>query len=294
MPLLLLSGTIAMGNPLLLASRRSGRFHSFIHSLLFFLVIGNLNLAGAQRCVKIACWCCHSCGSANLTVLDSVMTDGNNKTVSLALSAYNEVSFQLFRLSASGALLFQQSITGVWQAGPETLASLTVAPKPNSPLAACSWSPSGADGDTQARLYYLDSSNKVIELVGVCKGTSCKWANNGLVGVSVSGSSGLAAVLSGDARGPNMGIKVFYVGTDSVLSEVTYNKGTRWQNSTVIGPKVAASSSLAASVDPTGANFQVYYHAADSKALSHISYDNSTQTWSQRGSYPPLLPSISN
>ncbi|KAK0644150.1 hypothetical protein B0T16DRAFT_392551 [Cercophora newfieldiana] len=98
-------------------------------------------------------------------------------------------------------------------AGPETI-TLTVAPKPKSPLAAIIWSPSSTDGDTTIRLYYLDRTNKINELVGVCKRTSCTWKNtNSNIGGPVSSSSSLAVALSGSPSGTALDgiIKVFYL-----------------------------------------------------------------------------------
>lgn len=71
----------------------------------------------------------------------------NNTSVSLAVSHFNEVNFQLFRLDASGTLFFSQAVNSTWQAVPDAIA-LTVKPKPNSPIGLVSWSPSGVSGDT--------------------------------------------------------------------------------------------------------------------------------------------------
>lgn len=141
----------------------------------------------------------------------------------------------------------------------------------------------------QIRAYYLDTTDKIIELVGICVSFSCKWKNaNGLVGVSASPSSGLtAAVVPG--AGSQWGINVFYADADSRLSVASYTKGNLWMNGTAIGPKVAPGSSLAVSAAADQANFQVYFHAADTGALSHISFNNATSTWSPGTS--PTAPS---
>lgn len=232
-----------------------------------------------------------------LTSHSSTATN-NNTSVSLAVSHFNEVNFQLLRLDASGTLLFSQAVNATWQAVPDAIA-LTVKPKPNSPIGLASWSPSGVTGDTsvcrpqpvlrwihanfqstQIRAYYLDTADKIIELVGICVSFACKWKNeNGLVGVSASPSSGLtAAVVPG--AGSQWGINVFYADADSRLSVASYTKATLWMNGTAIGPKVAPGSSIAVSAAADQANFQVYFHAADARALSHISFHNATSTWS--------------
>ncbi|KAK0616894.1 hypothetical protein B0T14DRAFT_498032 [Immersiella caudata] len=215
----------------------------------------------------------------------------DNKTVSLALAHDDELNFQLFRLDVSGALLFQQYINASWQPSAETVA-LAVAPKQNSPLAAISWSPSASDGDTQVRLYYLDGNNIINEFAGACRRTACTWkAGNSIIGGPTSPSSGLAAALIGSPGKPDGLIRVFYVGADSVLSETAYAGGQGWANGTTIGPKVSPDSSLAASVEPSSASFQVYYHAAEADgALAHASFDNSTQAWST-GTTIRALPS---
>lgn len=74
-------------------------------------------------------------------------TATNNTSVSLAVSHFNEVNFQLLRLDASGTLFFSQAVNATWQAVPDAIA-LTVKPKPNSPIGLVSWSPSGVTGDT--------------------------------------------------------------------------------------------------------------------------------------------------
>lgn len=143
---------------------------------------------------------------------------------------------------------------------------------------------------TQIRAYYLDTTDKIIELVGICASFACKWKNdNGLVGVSASPSSGLtAAVVPG--AGSQWGINVFYAGADSRLSVASYTKGTLWMNGTAIGPKVAPGSSIAVSASADQANFQVYFHAADTRALSQISFNNATSTWSSGISSPTHPP----
>ncbi|KAK1829555.1 hypothetical protein QBC39DRAFT_373671 [Podospora conica] len=212
-----------------------------------------------------------------------------NTTVSLALAEINGSNFQLFRLDAAGTLFFSQAINNTWQPAPDAIA-LTVKPKPDSPLGVISWSPSGANGDTSIRAYYLAATNKIIELEGTCQMLSCKWKNNdGLTGVSASPSSGLAAALV-PGNGSEWGINVFYAGADSLLSVASYTKGTLWMNGTAIGPKVAPGSSLAVSAAVDQANFQVYFHAANTLALSHITFDAATPAWS-----PPttIIPSSS-
>jgi len=133
-------------------------------------------------------------------------------------------------------------------------------------------------------MYYLDVANTIIELVGVCQRTTCTWKNNkGLNGTSVSPSSGLAVSLWGSPQGTaDWGMKIFYIDTSSLLSEVSYSKSTKWVNGSVIGPKVSPGSSLAVSSDPGATNFQVYYHstATVNGAIAQISYDNATKKWS--------------
>ncbi|KAK4449708.1 hypothetical protein QBC34DRAFT_404692 [Podospora aff. communis PSN243] len=255
-----------MERSILLASRRYGRLQS-LFVLFFSLVLGVAQLAA-------------------------------DRTVSLALAHYDELNFQFFRLDASGDLLFQQSINASWQAVPEKL-SLAVAPKPNSPLAAISWSPSASDGDTQVRLYYLDDTDKINELAGACKNTVCTWkASNSVIGGPASPSSGLAAALVGSPGKRDGMIKVFYVDANSLLSEATYAGGSVWAESRAIGPKVSLNSSPAAAAEASSANFQVYYYGADADGtLTHASFNNATQKWSTGTAIKPFpsaseLPSL--
>lgn len=96
----------------------------------------------------------------------------------------------------------------------------------------------------------------------------------------MSPSSGLAATIFRDPQGSDMGLKVFYVGNDSRLSEAIYTKATKWLDGTAIGPTVSSNSSLAVSLEPDTLRFQVYYRAADTDGtLSQISYNSGAQ-WS--------------
>ncbi|KAL8924355.1 MAG: hypothetical protein Q9208_004137 [Pyrenodesmia sp. 3 TL-2023] len=166
---------------------------------------------------------------------DQSVLDGT-PGVSLAAAIDPDGNRQLFDLTSTGIIRLRKSVKGEASWTDPEIVAANPKPKLNSPLAAISRP--GTNGASNVRLYYLDATNRVVELACNTCGPSapCVWHRQTYFTSTSSG--GLSVVWMGYADG----IRVFITTSTGGLSILQWFQGS-WRVY-VTGLIVASKSSL--------------------------------------------------
>ncbi|RDW77809.1 hypothetical protein BP6252_05862 [Coleophoma cylindrospora] len=223
-------------------------------------------------------------GTATTSIASSQATATSSTTGSIgaiAASTFEDSSsspyIHLYYQLSNTSQIFYRVYTGVTSGssgwGPATELSLDIAPKDDTPLAAAAYT----DGSSSyLYLYYLDSSNNIIEayLSGNLSSTELTLNQTTTISASVTtaphASTGLAAVYIGA-----YGWRVYYQNTDGYISELA--KGTSWNKGKVVGGLAYSGSPIAASFI-TIPQINLFYVEAVAAELYTLRYTGSWST----------------
>ncbi|RYP45393.1 hypothetical protein DL768_008251 [Monosporascus sp. mg162] len=204
------------------------------------------------------------------TVGNAQATSPGNDTGTAAIAATTcgDGDIQLFHRDASNRFIYHLYVAGNWHDSSYIL-PVVVDPKPNTPLAGFSWQDSTSMD--HIRLYYFGADGHIVEIIGSCVGVICDWdrGEHSLGNANSTITSGLAVVSNGNSE--DLRAWIYYLNSASSISYTYYTGETGWQIYNTTGQVVSDRSSLAASGEPDGTNFQVTYVSRDSE-LSQISW----------------------